>query len=73
MTENYWKIWYIFDLARKADKFRYELFYYKKLVEVDFVIYTNRKVTELIQVAYSVADQKPLSVKSGHYFPLQGN
>lgn len=48
------------DLARKADKFRYELFYFKKLVEVDFVIYSNRKVTELIQVAYSIADQKTI-------------
>lgn len=46
------------DLARKADKSRYELFYYKKLVEVDFVIYANRKVSELIQVTYSVADQR---------------
>lgn len=48
------------DLARKADLFRYELFFYKKLVEVDFVIYANRKVTELIQVAYSLADQKTI-------------
>lgn len=46
------------DLARKAEKSRYELFYFKKLVEVDFVIYANREVKELIQVSYSVADQK---------------
>jgi uncharacterized protein len=51
------------DLARNADKFRYELFYYKKLVDVDFVVYANRKVIELIQVAYTIADQKTFKRK----------
>lgn len=48
------------ELARNASWLRYELFYFKKQVEVDFVIYSNRKVTELIQVAYSIADQRTL-------------
>ena len=36
------------------------MFYYKKQFEVDFVIYKNRKVIELIQVAQSIADPKTL-------------
>lgn len=39
---------------------QYEIFYYKDTVEVDFVIYSNRKVIELIQVALSLDDQKTL-------------
>jgi len=47
-------------LARKATRHRFELFYYKKQFEVDFVIYNNRKVLELIQVAQSTTDSKTL-------------
>lgn len=48
------------ELARNSGRYRYEIFYFKKLVEVDFVIYRDRKVVELIQVAYSVSDQRTL-------------
>ena len=48
------------ELARKATRHRFELFYYKKQFEVDFVIYSNRKVLELIQVAQSTTDSKTL-------------
>ena len=47
-------------LARKVTYHRFELFYYKKQFEVDFVIYSNRKVLELIQVAQSTTDSKTL-------------
>lgn len=36
----------------------YELFYYKTTFEVDFVVYHNRQVTELIQVALHLDDPK---------------
>jgi len=36
------------------------VYYFKKNYEVDFVIYKNRKVTELIQVASSIADDRTL-------------
>lgn len=45
-------------LARDASENHYELFYYKKQVEVDFVIFSNQKVIELIQVSRSLADSK---------------
>jgi predicted AAA+ superfamily ATPase len=48
------------DLARKAATSGYEIFYYKKMIEVDFVIYRNRKVEELIQVTQSTTDPKTL-------------
>jgi len=48
------------ELRRRAETNGFELFYYKKNVEVDFVVYHNRKVMELIQVAYSVTDDKTL-------------
>ena len=48
------------NLARNANRFNYELFYYKKQVEVDFVIYSNRKVLEIIQVAQTIKDSKTL-------------
>ena len=48
------------ELARNACENRYELFYYKKQYEVDFVIYSNRKVIELIQVTRSITDRKTL-------------
>lgn len=49
------------DLHRKASKMDYDLFYYKKNVEVDFVVYQNRKIKEIFQVAYSISDQKTLN------------
>jgi len=48
------------NLARNAKRLRYELFYYKKQIEVDFVIYSNRKVLEIIQVAQTTNDSKTL-------------
>lgn len=48
------------DLARNAGRYNYEIFYYKKQVEVDFVIYSKRKVLELIQVAQTISDNKTL-------------
>ncbi len=43
---------------------QYEIFYYKDTVEVDFVIYSHRKVIELIQVALSLDDPKTLRRES---------
>ncbi len=45
-------------LMRQRLKQQYEIFYYKDTIEVDFVIYSHRKVIELIQVALSLDDQK---------------
>lgn len=39
-------------------KENYEVFYYKKQVEIDFVLFSNGKVTELIQVVESLEDRK---------------
>ena len=36
----------------------YELFYFKKVIEVDFVIYGNRQVQELIQISLTLTDPK---------------
>ena len=36
----------------------YEVFYYKQEVEVDFVVFKNREVYELIQVAETLADER---------------
>lgn len=47
-------------LIRNTKRKRYEVFYYKKQVEVDFVVYRNRQVLELIQVAYTISDSKTL-------------
>lgn len=46
------------DLKRRSGKEGYEIFYYKKSVEVDFVIYKNRKVEALIQVGFSIGNDK---------------
>ncbi len=46
------------ELMRKARSQGYEVFYYKKIVEVDFVIYKDQKVLELIQVTQEMADVK---------------
>ncbi|OGW46204.1 MAG: hypothetical protein A2Y66_07195 [Nitrospirae bacterium RBG_13_41_22] len=47
-------------LLRDARKLDYEVYYYKKNCEVDFVIYQKRKVIELIQVTISLEDSKTL-------------
>jgi predicted AAA+ superfamily ATPase len=49
------------ELFRNRLRDNYEIYYYKKNVEVDFVIYSNRKVTELIQVTLSTSDPKTLN------------
>jgi hypothetical protein len=36
----------------------YEVYYYKKNVEVDFVVYSKRSVNELIQVSLSLGNEK---------------
>ena len=46
------------DLLRRSRKERYEVYYYKKSVEVDFVIYKNRKAETLIQVCLSMDNDK---------------
>jgi uncharacterized protein len=48
----------LLQLMRHRLKQQYEIFYYKDTIEVDFVIYSHRKVIELIQVALSLEDQK---------------
>lgn len=45
------------ELRRRASHENFELFYYKKQVEVDFVVVKNGKVIELIQVCESLADK----------------
>jgi len=47
-------------LIRDARRLDYEVYYYKKNCEVDFIIYQNRKVIELIQVIVSLGDSKTL-------------
>jgi len=47
-------------LIRDARRLDYEVYYYKKNCEVDFVIYQKRKVIELIQVAISLEDSNTL-------------
>jgi predicted AAA+ superfamily ATPase len=39
----------------------YELFYFKKNIEVDFVIYSNHLVQELIQVSLTLTETKTRS------------
>lgn len=46
------------ELMRKSRSGNFEVFYYKKTVEVDFVIYRDLKILELIQVAQETADIK---------------
>jgi len=48
----------LLQLMRYRLKQQYEIFYYKDTIEVDFVIYSHRKVIELIQVTLSLEDQK---------------
>jgi predicted AAA+ superfamily ATPase len=46
------------ELFRRRQTSQYELYYYKKTAEVDFVIYQNRTVLELIQVCWTIRDTK---------------
>ena len=46
------------ELNRRKGTELFELFYYKKLVEVDFVVYKNQKVEALIQVCYNIDEPK---------------
>ena len=46
------------ELIRHARSGGYEVFYYKKIVEVDFVVYKDLRVMELIQVAQATSDVK---------------
>jgi hypothetical protein len=45
-------------LLRNRLRHGYEIFYYKKNVEVDFLIYRQRAVYELIQVSLSIENKK---------------
>ena len=47
-------------LARNSGRLNFEVYYFKQNYEVDFVIYKNREVAELIQVASSIADERTL-------------
>jgi hypothetical protein len=51
----------LLELFRNRLRDNYEIYYYKKSYEVDFVICSNRKVLELIQVTYSIIDPKTLN------------
>jgi len=46
------------ELRRKAIKENYEIFYYKKQVEIDFIIYRRGEVKEMIQVCDTLDDKK---------------
>ena len=45
-------------LVRYRQKSRYEIYYYKSTIEIDFVLYKNRQITQLIQVCWSLEDAK---------------
>ncbi len=45
-------------LYRCKTEDNYEIYYYKKNIEVDFVIFKNNKVEELIQVCFSIENEK---------------
>lgn len=49
------------ELFRRRLSLNYELFYFKKNIEVDFVIYSSGKVLELIQVCLTLTDPKTLN------------
>jgi len=49
------------ELRRRAVSRNYEIFYYKKQFEIDFVIYSNRRVIELIQVCERLFDKRTKS------------
>jgi len=46
------------ELFRRRQTSHYELYYYKKTIGVDFVIYQDRTVLELIQVCWTIRDPK---------------
>jgi predicted AAA+ superfamily ATPase len=46
------------ELMRRKNIENFELYYYKKKFEVDFVIRKNLKIKELIQVSYNIEDPK---------------
>lgn len=46
------------DLQHRSTREGYEVYYYKKTIEVDFVIYKNRKVAYLVQVSLSIDNEK---------------
>lgn len=46
------------ELFRRRQTQNFELFYFKKNIEVDFVIYSNQVVRELIQVSLTLTDVK---------------
>jgi predicted AAA+ superfamily ATPase len=48
----------LLELMRRRSSLNYELFYFKKQIEVDFVIYSNRQVQEIIQVCLTLNDTK---------------
>ncbi len=49
------------ELYRRSRYGKSEIFFYKTNVEVDFLIYSNLKVKELIQVCQSVSDDRVLA------------
>lgn len=46
------------ELMRRKSVEDFELYYYKKQYEIDFVIRRNLKITELIQVSFDIEDPK---------------
>ncbi len=46
------------ELIRRRQEMNFELFYYKNITEVDFVIYHDHEVNEMIQVALNMDDRK---------------
>lgn len=50
----------LLELFRRKSLNNFDLFYYKQQIEVDFVIYKNHFVEELIQVCYNLENEKTL-------------
>lgn len=48
------------ELNRRRGREDFELYYYKGRHEVDFVLFRNGKVAQLIQVAYDIANERTL-------------
>jgi predicted AAA+ superfamily ATPase len=48
----------LLELLRRRKVNHFDLYYYKKNVEVDFLIYKNLQVTELIQVCYDLENER---------------
>jgi predicted AAA+ superfamily ATPase len=46
------------ELIRRRQVMNFELFFYKNITEVDFVLYQDHWVKELIQVTLNMDDQK---------------